>query len=447
MIAMLEDAMKKILIFLLVLLLLSGVGAQAQETYFPKEHVVRFHSPKEGEASVKLKIAHKGAVALLTASVPLREGLNDLPLCNMLWTSRKLSARGAQSVSRANQMFNQLLSLYHREGWEFTKDDAVLEAAGPAMLTWSPLWVKNAIISVEINGEKFLLKKLSGLETSGNYEPVSRTKYLGVATGISGCNLRSGPSGEHEKVGSLQVGESYPVIEKEGFWVRLEHPQIEKCWVSEKLVTFAPCKDLEDAHVLFQKGDMKEAQDIIENYLYLWLSDEYLRYQSYLDAEKLNLKGKYIETLEVYKDLGDRFGALEKAELLDGAQALPESGAFMESEGDCELVFAAPEDGSAYAFLVDNQTGAKACFLFARAGESATARLPEGEYKLCYARGDIWYGEEKAFGKQGMYAALDKPLSLQAGQRARVVLSPKEGGEKGFTVLNLEEFIQEGKES
>lgn len=436
--------MRKILICLLVVLLIA-VGVQAQEGYYPKEHIVCLHAPKAGEAIIRLRVSHRSAEALLTATVPLQEGFNDLPLCNILWTSRELLVKGIKNTADANRIFHKLLALYEQEGWLFDEEGASFHIAEPAMLARSSLWQEDAVLSLEMDGEILFSCKLFELEQLNDHQPVNQAEYFGIATGVGGCNLRSGPSTEYEKVGTLQKNESHPVIGKEGTWFKLKHPEFENCWVSQNLVTFVPSKSLSDAYDLFQKGDIQQAQAILENFRYFWIADEYFYYQNYLHAEKMNQSGDYMQALEIYKALGDRFGAAQKAELLHGAQPLPQSGPVMESEGDCEIVFTAPKEAGAYTFLVDKETGEKAGALFVRAGESATAQLPEGDYFLFYAKGNIWCGEGKVFGDRGQYAVLDNPLSLKSGQRARIFLSPEEGGDKGFTILNSQDFVCQGE--
>ncbi len=70
----------------------------------------------------------------MTATVPLQEGFNDLPLCNILWTSRELLVKGIKNTADANRMFHKLLALYEQEGWLFDEEGASFHIAEPAML-------------------------------------------------------------------------------------------------------------------------------------------------------------------------------------------------------------------------------------------------------------------------------------------------------------------------
>jgi hypothetical protein len=51
--------------------------------------------------------------------------------------------------------------------------------------------------------------------------------------------------------------------------------------------------------------------------------------------------------------------------------------------------------------------------MFVRAGQSATTNLPLGSYRIKYATGKVWYGEEYLFGKSTLYHRADSRFDFQ----------------------------------
>ena len=87
------------------------------------------------------------------------------------------------------------------------------------------------------------------------------------------------------------------------------------------------------------------------------------------------------------------------------AQDFPKSGRVSGSKGGTKVVFKAPKDGSArFLQMRGTETGELAVTAFLRPGESATVRVPKGQYYVLIASGAVWYGNEHLFGDGGSYA-------------------------------------------
>ena len=68
---------------------------------------------------------------------------------------------------------------------------------------------------------------------------------------------------------------------------------------------------------------------------------------------------------------------------------------------------------SYYAKLIDLNTTKAALVVFVRAGETAVAKIPVGEYEFRYAVGHLWYGEEFLFGPETAYVKAESPLNFR----------------------------------
>ena len=74
-------------------------------------------------------------------------------------------------------------------------------------------------------------------------------------------------------------------------------------------------------------------------------------------------------------------------------------------------VVAAP--GAHYVVkLEDAETGAGVLMMFVHAGQKAQTKVPLGNYKLKYATGTTWYGEQRLFGASTFYQQADRTLAF-----------------------------------
>ena len=66
-----------------------------------------------------------------------------------------------------------------------------------------------------------------------------------------------------------------------------------------------------------------------------------------------------------------------------------------------------------YRKLTDWETGAPVQTIFIRAGQTAETTVPLGSYRLRYAAGETWLGEEKLFGDATIYSQADKRFDFE----------------------------------
>ena len=82
--------------------------------------------------------------------------------------------------------------------------------------------------------------------------------------------------------------------------------------------------------------------------------------------------------------------------------------------------------------------------LFVRAGQSAQMLVPLGTYRIKYATGKIWYGEDDLFGDDTLYSEADKQFRFaDAGDQYTgytVELIPQEGGNLGTSRISPSEW-------
>jgi hypothetical protein len=67
---------------------------------------------------------------------------------------------------------------------------------------------------------------------------------------------------------------------------------------------------------------------------------------------------------------------------------------------------------SYYVKLTDASTGVPVMTLFVRGGQSFTADVPLGSYRVKYAKGTTWYGDVHLFGPETRYSEADKTFSF-----------------------------------
>jgi len=83
-------------------------------------------------------------------------------------------------------------------------------------------------------------------------------------------------------------------------------------------------------------------------------------------------------------------------------------------DGTCEILIKAEDKQHARFVKIVDDAGSPVARLFLKpAGECSIAVRP-GKYRLSHAAGTIWYGEDLAFGPQGLYARVEQDLILDA---------------------------------
>jgi hypothetical protein len=63
--------------------------------------------------------------------------------------------------------------------------------------------------------------------------------------------------------------------------------------------------------------------------------------------------------------------------------------------------------------VVEWETGKVVQTLFVRSGEKAEVKLPIGQYKLRFAAGETWYGDQKRFGRSTRYGEFAEKMDTQ----------------------------------
>ena len=82
----------------------------------------------------------------------------------------------------------------------------------------------------------------------------------------------------------------------------------------------------------------------------------------------------------------------------------PKSGRIKGSSRGTKVIFKVPKDGFASLIQIrEVDTDNLVVTAFAKPGQSATVRVPKGEYYILVASGMVWYGEEFMFGDDGFY--------------------------------------------
>ncbi len=123
----------------------------------------------------------------------------------------------------------------------------------------------------------------------------------------------------------------------------------------------------------------------------------------------------------------------------------PKSGRISGSTGGTKVVIKVPKEG--YATLiqmrkVDNDE--LMVTAFAQPGQSATVRVPKGQYYMLLASGPVWYGDEHMFGDGGYYVRT-QDLQIKGSNYYHVITlgGAKEGNMSAYDVEPYE-FQQAG---
>jgi hypothetical protein len=94
--------------------------------------------------------------------------------------------------------------------------------------------------------------------------------------------------------------------------------------------------------------------------------------------------------------------------------------------------------------VVDAYTEERVLTLFIRSGQTANVEVPTGTYRLKYAVGDTWYGQEHKFGPEKRYFEAENTFTFEiVGQRVRghrIELILQQGGNLSTKSIPQKEF-------
>ena len=96
-------------------------------------------------------------------------------------------------------------------------------------------------------------------------------------------------------------------------------------------------------------------------------------------------------------------------------ERLPPSGPFGLSTNfthDPPVKVTAPVGANFFVKLADRDTGLPMYTLFVRSGDSAVVHVPPGAYKVKFASGQNWYGEDIRFGPDTAYSIVEDPVTF-----------------------------------
>jgi hypothetical protein len=101
----------------------------------------------------------------------------------------------------------------------------------------------------------------------------------------------------------------------------------------------------------------------------------------------------------------------------------PENGTWWDNTSDrriAPLKISVSSDEHYYIKVVDAYSEVSVLALFVRSGRTAQIEVPTGTYRLKYAVGDTWYGQEQLFGPDTRYLEAEDTFTFEVvGQRVR----------------------------
>ena len=144
-----------------------------------------------------------------------------------------------------------------------------------------------------------------------------------------------------------------------------------------------------------------------------------------LDVDDLSGSDLFSDFVSNYDDAyGSQLYALQSdvSSLPDyPAQDFPKSGRVSGSTSGTKVIFKSPKGGPARLLQMrSTDTGELKVTAFLRPGESATVRVPKGQYYILIASGAVWYGDEHLFGDSGSYARTED-IQIKGGNYYHVI--------------------------
>ena len=141
------------------------------------------------------------------------------------------------------------------------------------------------------------------------------------------------------------------------------------------------------------------------------------------------------ETLESLQDSAEK--------LLDiAAIPFPKTGLMAGGKSGTQVYFKVGDDSNAtYIQMQEAANGKVAGTIFVMPGKKALMRVPSGMYDVVYCSGPYWYGEEKLFGRLGVYQKNEEPMEvLGAKYFHTVTLEKVSDGNYAFENCSPDDF-------
>lgn len=387
------------LIVALIWLLVPACAESILGEWFKSPGCLRVIFPREAAGKrmdVALSLPNGGVVLNQSVILPLGETSVDMPLYDMAftWTKGEAAANDLFIAYESDDNSSPPLAVFLKEGAPGTAHIA-LEA-----------------------GHSKLSASLSSLAAADVYRPLRVTDKIGTFVPRVNGNVRREPSAAAERIGMAHALEEYACFERtDANWLLIELPGAVRGYISGNLGELLKLSTLLDARALREQGRFALAAQSYDELLYP-LAAQTLRQWDALNRGDIHLgRGDYLDARQQYLAAGELGDAAAKARALEGATPYPDDAVlFIEDyeDGTCEILIKAEDKQHARFVKIVDDAGSPVARLFLKpAGECSIAVRP-GKYRLSHAAGTIWYGEDLAFGPQGLYARVEQDLILDA---------------------------------
>lgn len=417
---------------MLLLLVFPGVRAESapRALYYAADGVFRCENLPDGDVQADVEIRSSGAVFRLSFAGVIRGGAFDLALFDTVMTLREAFSPGARgALLHAAEKSFALLTAHDIE--EKAGESALFS---PCAALLSPACVpeKGSKITLTAGGQSYSFV-LEDIRTEDAFSPAGRENEGSVRVHTA-CNLRAEPSAGSPRVGGAGEREEFPLLEQREGWYRVRLNDGREAWLSANMARLLPPPGREDAMRLLHAGEWTGAARVYDGLSMADAAESCRRLIAFKEAETLLRREEYTGARAAFEKLGAFGGADKRAESLNGVEKMPESGVLFAENPALPPVLKVECPLHARPFLlVFTRDGEKAPALkiFIRPGDTLTAPLAAGEYALDYAMGNVWYGEENAFGPNARRARARLSLPENTSL-CTLSLSPKEGGNTPF---------------
>lgn len=127
--------------------------------------------------------------------------------------------------------------------------------------------------------------------------------------------------------------------------------------------------------------------------------------------------------------------------LLDPVEE-PESGTILFGKkvyNEAKLEVTAPENSACVVKVKDSQ-GNDILSFYIRAGDTVTMGVASQKINVCWATGEVWYGEEYLFGEETHYSKDNESYTLKDGDKLWYDLEPVKNGDFKPEEIDADEF-------
>ncbi len=431
--------MKKFAVALLCVLLALPALAAEQPQWYPDEGVLRVQ--EKGDIMLSLNVATPEYEVKVFARGQTQG--EDIPFYAMVWTMDSAFFPGVTEEVIARERLDGLLAWYPQPQMEQADEGMRLMFPLPVVLK-EKAW-DNAMLTLDLGGQAGEEQPLQHVQVDAPYVSPVAQPYTGYVTILSSCNIRADASATSERVARAGEKTVLPALGEKDNWYHVLLLDGSKGYVSKNLSRLDSLPGLKEARQQILLNELTGAARGLEMLSSPLAAQSVKDLAGWNQADGLGRQGKYQQAREGYLLLGTFGGAQLKAEELKDIQPFPKTGVLQKDVqgGDCEILFHAPrKDNAYYIKLFSEGADAPQVTLFLLPGERLRVKVPQGSYSLKYATGNVWQGEEKAFGLGGTYARATENITFTAPKlRATVVLSPvEENSNQEHTRLDAEGF-------